>query len=145
MNDKLRVKNLEQDTVGGGMTLRPSKSKVDLPNVYSKTAKKIWFTHNNSFWIYNWFIPLPIIIVLIIRWNPKLVWPPKKGRGWIGKDSLASKHRESKGVIIKTFEFTHFNHSCKWSQHWISKKLSSSWSQYQSLWHSQSNGGWLLK
>jgi hypothetical protein len=41
VNDKLRVKNLEQDTVGGGMTLRPSKSKVDLPNVYSKTAKKI--------------------------------------------------------------------------------------------------------
>lgn len=39
VNDKLKVRTLDQDTVGGGMTLKSSKSRVDLPNV--KTAKRL--------------------------------------------------------------------------------------------------------
>lgn len=41
MNDKLKIKTLDQDSVGGGMNLKPSKSRVDLPHVYSKTAKRL--------------------------------------------------------------------------------------------------------
>ena len=37
---QLKSKTLEQDIVGGGMTLRPSKSKYDLPNVYNKQGVK---------------------------------------------------------------------------------------------------------
>lgn len=38
---QLKAKTLEQDIVGGGMTLRPSKSKYDLPNVYKQGLKKM--------------------------------------------------------------------------------------------------------
>lgn len=37
---QLKSKNLDQETVGGGMTLRPSKSKVDLPHVKSTIQVK---------------------------------------------------------------------------------------------------------
>ncbi len=40
VNSQLKSKALEQDNLGGGMLLRPNKSKVDLPNVF-KSAKKI--------------------------------------------------------------------------------------------------------
>ena len=36
---QLKTKPLEQESVGGGMTLRPSKSKVDLPNLHRMSKK----------------------------------------------------------------------------------------------------------
>jgi hypothetical protein len=41
-NAQLKSKMLDQDTVGGGMNFKaPSKGKLDLPTVLSKSSKKL--------------------------------------------------------------------------------------------------------
>jgi hypothetical protein len=40
VNSQLKTKTLEQDTVGGGMVLKPSKSKLDLPKVFNNSVKR---------------------------------------------------------------------------------------------------------
>ena len=132
------------------MTLRPSKSKYDLPNVYNKQGvKKLWWVcliiFNKSKYYRSFQILIKklrnlynLISILKDRpeskeWNHKQNSAQKNVKGLIDKDSLDWKLNESILKIIKITKFKNPNNTCQWTQHWTCQKSRTSWSQCHNL------------